>query len=173
MPAKKALILTADTFEDSELLAPMYRLLEAGYAVDVAAPAAGKVRGKHGYEVAAGLAISELTPAAAKDYALLLLPGGKAPEAVRTIPQALELAKAFDAAHKPIAAICHGPQTLVSAGIMKGRTATAYKTVQPELTEAGAKTQDKEVVVDHNLVTSRQPGDIPAFNREMMRLLGA
>lgn len=173
MSAKKALILTADTFEDSELLAPVYRLLEAGYAVDVAAPVAGKVTGKHGYEVTAALAIADLGPDAAKCYDLLLLPGGKAPGVVRAIPQALEVARAFDAAKKPIAAICHGPQTLVSAGIMKGRAATAYKTVQPELTEAGAKTQDKEVVVDKNLVTSRQPGDIPAFNREMMRLLGA
>jgi protease I len=82
-----------------------------------------------------------------------------------------ELVRYFDDQGKPIAAICHGPQILISAGIMKGRTATSYSSVQAELKEAGVETRDEEVVVDGNLITSRQPGDIPAFNQAMLERL--
>lgn len=102
---------------------------------------------------------------------LLVLPGGRAPAAVRKEKAALDIARAFFARNKPVAAICHGPQTLISAGLMQGRHATCYRTVAEELKAAGAHYEDEEVVVDGNLVTSRQPSDLPAFLREMMRLL--
>ena len=165
----KALIISADHFEDSELLVPYYRLKEAGVKVTVASLKRGTITGKQGYEVAVDKALDEVNPA---DYAILLLPGGKAPAAVRKEPKALEIARSFFALNKPVAAICHGPQILISAGLLKGRHATCYMSVADELKEAGALYEDCEVVVDGNLVTSRQPPDLPAFMRETMKLLG-
>ena len=164
----KALILSADNFEDSELLVPLYRLQEAGYAVEVAANKEGSIIGKHGYEVQVDKIFAAVNPA---EYALLILPGGKAPAAIRDLPSVQAIAQAFFAAYKPVGAICHGPQILVSAGLLSGRHATCYWTVADELRDAGAKYQDCEVVVDSRLVTSRQPGDLPAFMRELMRLV--
>lgn len=164
----KILIISADHFEDSELLVPYYRLLEQGWQVDIAAIARGRIHGKRGYEVEAGKALRDVH---ADDYAALILPGGKAPAALRKEPAALDLARAFFQAGKPVAAICHGPQILVSAGLLKGRHATCYSSVAPELQEAGALYEDREVVVDGRLVTSRQPSDLPAFMRETMKLL--
>jgi protease I len=106
-----------------------------------------------------------------EDYDILVLPGGKAPEAVRKEPAAMEICRDFFRKGKPVAAICHGPQTLITAGLLKGRHATCYRTVADELKAAGAIYEDKEVVVDGDLVTSRQPSDIPAFMRETMKLL--
>jgi len=165
----KALILSADMFEDSELLVPYYRLLEAGFTVDVASDKRDSIRGKHGYEVPVNKLISEVTAA---DYNLLLLPGGKAPAAIRNIPAVQEIARSFMTEGKPVAAICHGPQILISANVLRGRKATCYKEVMTELREAGTQYEDSEVVVDGNLVTSREPRDLPAFCREMIRLVG-
>jgi len=164
----KALILSADNFEDSELLVPLYRLQEAGYTVEVAAGKRSVIHGKHGYEVRAEISFAEVTPG---DYAVLVLPGGKAPAAIRNDPQVQEIVRHFFAQSKPVGAICHGPQTLVSAGLLSGRRATCYRSVAAELQEAGALYEDHEVVVDGMLVTSRQPGDLPAFMRELMRLV--
>jgi len=168
---KKALIITADGFEDTELLAPMYRLKEEGVQVDVAAPGRGKVKGKHGYEVQADLDVKDISLDGLDGYDLLFLPGGKAPSKLRDMEEVREIARAFDSRRKPIATLCHGPQILISAGLMKGRTATAYSEVQPELEQAGATVKDQEVVVEGNYVFSRNPNDIPAFNREMIRKL--
>lgn len=164
----RVLILSADNFEDSELLVPYYRFLEEEFVVDVASMNKGKIKGKHGYEVEVDKTLEEVDP---DGYDLLLLPGGKAPEAVRKQPAALEIARSFFSGGKPVAAICHGPQTLITAGLLKGRRATCYRSVAPEMKEAGAHYEDSEVVVDGNLVTSRQPSDIPAFMREVMKLV--
>lgn len=164
----KALIISADNFEDSELLVPYYRLLEAGHIVHVASMKDGTINGKHGYQVKVDRTLGEIR---ADDYDFLFLPGGKAPEAIRKESKALDIARHFFERNKPVAAICHGPQTLISAGLLKGRRATCYGSVAPEMKEAGAKYEDSEVVVDGNLVTSRQPEDLPAFMREMMKLL--
>lgn len=164
----KALILSADNFEDSELLVPLYRLQEAGYEVEVAAGKLGSIHGKHGYEVEAMKSFAEIDPT---EYDVLILPGGKAPAAIRNDPQVQEIACHFFENGKPVGAICHGPQTLISAGLLKGRRATCYRTVAKELEEAGALYEDVEVVVDGRLVTSRQPGDLPAFMRELMRVV--
>ncbi len=163
----RALVIIADNFEDSEFFAPYYRFLEEGFEVDVASINKGKIKGKHGYETEAGKTLLEIDPA---DYDLLLLPGGKAPEAIRKEQAALDIARHFFASGKPVAAICHGPQTLITAGLLKGKRATCYKSVATEMKEAGAIYEDSEVVVDGNLVTSRQPSDIPAFMREIMKI---
>ena len=164
----KALILSADNFEDTELLVPYYRLQEEGIEVDVASMKKGQIKGKHGYEVEVDKTLKEVDP---NDYDILILPGGKAPEAIRKEKDALEIAKDIFHKNKPVSAVCHGPQILISAGLLKGRRATCYKSVAKEMMDAGAIYEDKEVVVDGNLVTSRQPSDLPAFLRETMKLI--
>lgn len=164
----KALIISADNFEDTELLVPYYRLKEEGVHVEIASMEKGKIKGKHGYEVDVDKVLKEVKP---DDYDLLLLPGGKAPEAVRKDKYAIEIAKDFFRKKKPVSAICHGPQTLITAGLLKGRHATCYKSVATEMKEAGVLYEDKEVVVDGNLVTSRQPSDLPVFLRETMKMI--
>ena len=164
----KALIISADNFEDSELLVPYYRLKEAGIEVVLASMKTGSIRGKHDYEVTVDRLLDEINP---RDFDILILPGGKAPEKVRKEPKALEISRFFFEHKRPVAAICHGPQTLISAGLLRGRRATCYSSVVGELREAGAKYEDKEVVVDGNLVTSREPADLPAFMRETMQLI--
>lgn len=164
----KALIISADDFEDLEMLVPYYRLKEEGIQVDVASVGKGRIKGKRGYEVGVDKTLREVAP---DDYDVLILPGGKAPQVVRKQKEALEIAKSFFAKNKPVSAICHGPQTLITAGLLKGRHVTCYKSVAPEMKDAGALYEDKEVVVDGNLVTSRQPGDLPAFMRETMKMI--
>jgi len=162
----KALIISADNFEDTELLFPLYRLREEGVIVDIASIKRGKIKGKHGYEVEANMSLKEIIP---DGYSLLILPGGRAPEKLRREKEALEIARHFFRENKPVSAICHGPQILVSAGLLKGRRVTCYRSVAGEIRDAGAVYEDKEVVVDDNLVTSRQPGDLPAFMRETIK----
>lgn len=164
----KALIISADNFEDSELLFPLYRLLEEGFQVDIASVHRGELKGKHGYEVTANKDLAEIV---SDEYALLILPGGRAPEAVRKEKAALTIARHFFEKNKPVSAICHGPQTLITAGLLRGRHVTCYQSVAQEVKDAGAVYEDSEVVVDRNLVTSRQPSDLPAFMRETMKLL--
>ena len=164
----KALIISADKFEDTELLVPYYRLKEVGVEVEVASMSRGTIKGKHGYEVIVDKTLDEVNP---DNYTILVLPGGAAPALVRKEPKALDIVRSFFARNKPVAAICHGPQILISAGLLRGRRATCYKSVVDELKEAGALYEDTEVVVDGNLVTSRQPSDLPAFMRETMKLL--
>ena len=164
----KALIISADHFEDTELLVPFYRLQEEGVQVDVASISRGKIHGKHGYEVVVDKALRDVDPAA---YDLLVLPGGKAPATLRKEPSAVAIVQAFIRSGKPVAAICHGPQILITAGVMQGRQATCYHSVAEELQQSGALYEDRDVVVDGKLVTSRQAADLPAFMREMVRLL--
>jgi protease I len=164
----KALIISADNFEDTELLVPYYRLKEEGIKVDIVSMKRGKIKGKHGYEVEVDKTLKEVDP---DEYAVLILPGGKAPEVIRKEKDALKIAKNFFQKNKPVSAVCHGPQTLISADLLKGRRATCYRSVAQEMKDAGAIYEDKEVIVDGNLVTSRQPSDLPAFLRETIKLI--
>jgi protease I len=163
----KALIMIGEGFEDSEFFYPYYRLREEGIEVDVAAPQSGQVTGKHGYSFNAQITIEE---AVSNEYDVLILPGGKGPEAVRLIPQAVEIVQKICKQDKPIGAICHGGQILISADVLKDKKATCWKGIKDDLLMAGAQYTDSEVVVDGNLVTSRCPGDLPAFSRELMQL---
>lgn len=172
-PDKRAVILTADKFEDMELFYPLFRLLEAGWQVDVAAPKKEEISGEHGYSIMPEKAIDEVDP---DDYGLLVIPGGfpsGAPATVRKIQKAQDITRSFFSKNKPVASVCHGPWTLVSADVVKGRHLTSYwhDGVPEEIKKAGGIWEDKEVVVDGNLVTSRYPMDLPAFMREVMRMV--
>ena len=166
----KALFISADRYEDAELLVPYYRFLEEEIEVDIASMQKGPIKGKHGYEIDVTKTLAQVRP---DDYDILVLPGGKAPEAVRKEPKAVDIVREFFLKGKPVAAICHGPQTLITAGLLKGRHATCSRTVADELKASGAVYEDKEVVVDGNLVTSRRPSDLPAFMRETMKMIRA
>ncbi|MEN8257548.1 MAG: type 1 glutamine amidotransferase domain-containing protein [Thermodesulfobacteriota bacterium] len=161
----KALIVSGEHFEDAELLVPDRRLRQEGIAVDIASSQAGPIRGKHGSEVEA----RALTGIDAGEYDLLILPGGKAPAALRRDESLLDLVRHFMSAGKTVAAICHGPQILVAAGVLAKKRATCYRTVAKELQDAGAHYLDQSVVVDGNLITSRLPKDLPDFMGEIIR----
>ena len=170
---KKALILTADQFEDMELFYPLFRLMEAGWKVDVAAPTMKEINGEHGYPLNPSLTIDGVNP---EDYQLLIIPGGfpdGAPATVRKIKKAQQITKSFFAANKTVASICHGPWTLASSDVVKNRRLTSFwhDGVPEEIKAAGGIWEDKEVVVDGNLITSRWPMDLPAFMRETMKKL--
>jgi protease I len=164
----KALILVAEGVEDLEFFYPYYRLLEAGWKVDVAGPKGRRVAGKNGYEIEPDMSLADVKP---EGYDLLILPGGKAPETVRLNERALAVTRAMMAAGKPVAAICHGPQILISAGVLQGRKATCWKGIRDDLKAAGAEYLNAEVVVDGKLITSRCPDDLPAFCREIFKVL--
>lgn len=161
-----ALIISADHFEDVELLYPLCRLQEEDVHVDLASTRRGYIAGKHGYEVHVELAFDDVE---AEEYDLLILPGGGATAAIRDDRKVHEIVRHFFECPKTVAAICHGPQILISSGVMKGRRATCYHSVASELQKAGASYENRPVVVDDNLVTSREPADLPFFMRETMR----
>jgi protease I len=164
----KALIISFAIFEDLELLFPYYRLKEAGIEVNIASMKKSTITGIHDYRVAVDMTLDDVNP---DDYSILVLPGGKAPQAIRNESRAKEISRNFFRHNKPVGAICHGPQILISADLLKGRHATSYISVAKELKNAGAIYEDKDVVVDGNLITSRGPSDLPAFMRETMRML--
>jgi len=162
----KALIISADRFEDLELLCPRFRLLEHGIQVDVASPRGGKIEGVHGYSVEGTRSLDEVD---STTYDLLVIPGGKAPERVRLDTHALQVTRHFMEQDKVVAAICHGPQVLISARVLPGRFVTCWPGIRDDVIAAGAGYEDAEVVVDGNLITSRQPTDLPAFCREIIK----
>lgn len=162
----KILILSADGFEDLELFVPYYRFMEEGFEVDIASKKRGKIEGRHDYEIEANRTFEEVN---ANEYDMLFLPGGKAPAKLRKDEAALQIARDFMDKNKPVAAICHGPQVLISAGLVKGKKMTSWPEVAKELKEAGAVYEDREVVVDGNLVSSRKPEDLPFFLREVLK----
>ena len=169
----RALILTADKFEDMELFFPYFRLLEEGLEVDVAAPKKGQIEGEHGYGFEVEKTFDDVHP---DDYDILLIPGGSpdgAPSVVRKNSRAQVIAKSFFSSNKPVSSICHGPWLLASSGVINGKHLTSYwyDGVPEDIKKAGGIYEDKEVVVDGNLVTSRYPGDLPAFMRETMRMI--
>ena len=169
----KALILTANKFEDMELFFPYFRLLEEGVEATIAAPRKGHIEGEHGYGFEVEKTFDEVHP---DDYDLLLVPGGSpdgAPSVVRRDPRAQAIAKSFFKSDKPVSSICHGPWLLASSGLVNGRRLTSFwhDGVPEDIRKAGGIWVDEEVVVDGNLVTSRYPGDLPAFMRETMRMV--
>lgn len=172
LQGKKVAILATDGFEQSELLEPRKALDEAGAATQVVSPADKKVKGwnhkEWGNEVPVDVSLDS---AKAEEFDALLLPGGVMnPDQLRMNAKAVEFVKHFTEAGKPVAAICHGPWTLIEAGAVRGRTMTSWPSLKTDLKNAGATWVDKEVVSDKGLVTSRKPDDLPAFNREMIRL---
>jgi len=165
-------ILATDGFEESELLEPLRALREAGARVDVVAPHGGQIQGfRHDTKSQTVPVDRTLDEARTDDYDALELPGGALnADALRVNPKAQAFVRAFHQAGKPLAVICHAPWLLISAGLVSGHTLTSYHTIQDDVRNAGGQWVDQEVVCDGNWVTSRQPGDLPAFNREMIRL---
>ena len=170
LEGKKVAILVTDGFEQVEMTEPRKALEEAGAGTDLISPKEGKVKGwqhrEWGDEFRVDVKLSDANP---DDYDALVLPGGVMnPDKLRRNTQATDFVRAFFDAGKPVAAICHGPWTLIDAGVVKGREMTSYESIQMDLKNAGARWVDREVVVDDGLVTSRKPDDIPAFNRKMI-----
>jgi len=175
LQGKKVAILVTDGFEQVELLEPRKALDQAGATTKVVSPAGKKAKGWNHKEWGEEVPVdTSLDSAKAEEFDALLLPGGVMnPDHLRMNPKAVEFVKHFTDAGKPVAAICHGPWTLIEAGAVRGRTVTSWPSLKTDLKNAGATWVDKEVVSDQSLVTSRKPDDIPAFNREMIRLFGA
>ena len=165
---KKVLIITADKCDDSELFYPYFRLIEAGMTPVIASFERGEVHAKYHFTAEAELAVSEIDT---KEYDALLLPGGMAPEKLRNDENVIATVEKFNREGKPIAAICHGQQILISSGILKGRNATCYPGIKDDLKNAGALYKNEKVVVDKNLVTSRRPEDLPYFMYEILKLI--
>ncbi len=168
----KVAILVAEGFEQAELTEPKKALDEAGATTSVISPAKDEVQGWKHFEKGEKVKVDvPLEQASASEFDALLLPGGVAnPDQLRTRPEAVEFVRAFFDAGKPVAAICHGPWTLIEADVVEGRTLTSWPSLKTDLRNAGAEWVDEEVVVDSGLVTSRKPADIPAFNREMLEI---
>ena len=171
LTGRKIAILATHGFEQSELLKPQSALKAAGAETKVVSLERGTIKGWNdknwGQEVPVDLTVDEANP---DDFDGLLLPGGVMnPDHLRTNPKAVRFARAFFDAHKPIAAICHGPWLLVEAGIVKSRTLTSWPSLKTDIINAGGKWVDQEVVSEQGLITSRKPTDIPAFNRAMMK----
>jgi deglycase len=171
----KVAILVTDGFEQVELTEPRKALDQAGAQTSIVSPKEDKVRGwkfkEWGDELPVDAHLSDAKP---DEFDALLLPGGVInPDKLRMIPKAVEFVKAFFAANKPVAAICHGPWSVIEAGAARGRKIASWPSLKTDLRNAGAEWKDEEVVVDGNLVSSRNPDDIPAFNREMIKLFGS
>ena len=166
----KVAILAAEGFEQAELTEPRKALQDAGAETRVVSPAKGEVQGWKHFDKGERITVDvPLEQADAADYDALLLPGGVAnPDQLRTMAKAVQFVRAFFETGKPVAAICHGPWTLIDAGVVRGRTLTSWPSLKTDLVNAGATWVDQEVCVDHGLVSSRKPADIPAFNRKMI-----
>ncbi|AFT98348.1 DJ-1/PfpI family protein [Nocardia brasiliensis] len=179
----RILLITGDAAEDLEVMYPYQRLLEEGHEVDIAAPAVKKLQfvvhdfvdgfdtytEKPGHSWPADVAFADVDPAA---YDALVVPGGRAPEYLRNNPECQRLARHFAEAGKPIAALCHGPLILAAAGVLTGRSCSAYPALAPDIEAAGAKFVDSAAHVDENIVTGRAWPDHPAWMREFLRVLG-
>lgn len=166
----KILMISNDDFNDTEVLYPLYRFIEEGYEVTVASIDGGDIEGYNSAVIPETHKIVDLNPSPG-DYAGLYLPGGKAPSKLREDGDVLAVVKAFAEAGKPIAAICHGPQILVSAGLAKGKSMTSVKDVESEITEADGTYVDEPVVKDGQFLTSRLPGDLPVQMRSFLEMI--
>lgn len=166
---KKIATLITDLFEDVEFTEPAKALQEAGHEVVTIETKAGRqITGKKGGKVRIDLGIDEANP---EDFDALLIPGGFSPDQLRADDRFGQFAKTFVQEGKPVFAICHGPQLLIDTDLLKGVDITGYRSIRNDLKNAGANYKDEEVVVSRNIVTSRTPDDLPAFNRESLKLL--
>jgi protease I len=167
---KAAAILVEDLYQEMEVWYPAYRLREAGVRTVFLGTGKPDYKSKLGYPVAAEGDAKEARP---RDFDLVVVPGGYAPDRLRRHESVLKFVAEMDRQGKVVAAICHALWVCVSAGILRGRTVTCFSAIKDDVVNAGARYVDEEVVVDRNLVTSRTPDDLPAFMRETLKLLGA
>ena len=170
LEGKKVAILVANGFEQVEMTKPREALDEAGAETKIVSLKSGQIQGMNhadkGDKFDVDLTVNEARP---EEFDALMIPGGLLnPDALRSDEDALEFARHFFREHKPVAAICHGPQVLISADLVRGRKMTSWPAIQVDMRNAGARWVDEEVVVDNGLVSSRKPDDIPAFNQKMI-----
>jgi protease I len=172
LQGRRIAILVTDGFEQVEMTKPREALQQAGAETHLIAPHHGQVQGWNHDEKGDKFTVDKtIDSVSAKDYDALLQPGGVAsPDRLRMIPKAVQFVKDFNEQHKPMALICHGPWMLVEADIVRGKTITSWPSLKTDIRNAGGKWVDQEVVADGNIVTSRKPDDIPAFNREMLNV---
>lgn len=172
LQGQKIAVLATDGVEQVELTEPVKALREAGAEVVVIAPKSGQIQGMNHAEKGDKLPVdAELGAVRPDEFAGLVLPGGVAnPDALRVNPQAVAFVRHFIEAEKPVAAICHGPWTLIEAGGVEGRRMTSWPSLQTDLRNAGANWVDETCVRDGRLVTSRKPDDLPAFNRAVVEM---
>ncbi len=169
LTGKKIVILIDIMYQEMEVWYPYYRFKEAGATVVYAGSSAGATfTSKVGYPAKADISYDQLDPA---DFDGVIAPGGFAPDYIRRHEKAMKFVNECDAQNKLVAAICHGPWVLCSAGVLKGRRVTSFFAIKDDVVNAGGKWEDNEVVVDRNLVTSRKPNDLPAFCRESIKVL--
>ncbi len=170
LQGKKVAILTETGFEEVELTSPKQALEEAGAEVHIISPQKETVKAWDHDHWSIELKVDKnIDEAKVDDYDALMLPGGVLnPDKLRTNANAVSFVKDFVESGKPVAAICHGPQTLIETGLLQGRTLTSYPSIKTDLENAGSDWVDREVVVDNGLVTSRSPKDLPAFNKKMI-----
>jgi protease I len=165
----RVIILVEDGFEDRELIYPYYRLREAGFEVKIVGPRAdGSYRGEYGLSINADFSPKKVN---IDDCVAIVIPGGRAPDRMRTNAELVELAKSAFQKGKVVAAICHGPQLLIEADVLDGKRVTCYASVSTDVKNAGGIYEDSSVVVDGNLVTSRFPADLPNFCKAILKLL--
>ena len=172
---KRIMILATNGFEQSELMKPKANLEDAGFETTVVSLEKGEIKGwdekNWGDSVAVDKTVDEISNC--EGYDALLLPGGQMnPDILRMNERAIAIVREFGMADKPIAAICHAPWLLAEADLIKGKTVTAWPSIRTDLKNAGANVVDKEAVVDGNLITSRNPDDIPAFSKALIEMLG-
>jgi deglycase len=171
LKGKKVAILAADMFERVELEEPRKALEDAGADVEVVSIHDGEIKGFDHFDPANTVKVDKTVEEAPGDYDALMIPGGVGnPDQLRGDENAVAFVRGFHDAGKPMAVICHGPWVLVESGVVRGKRVTSWPTLQTDIRNAGGEWVDQEVVVDGNLVTSRKPDDIPAFNREMLRI---
>ncbi len=170
LTGKKIAILVADGFEVDELVRPRKALESAGADTDIVSPCRGRVKGSRDARPGRSVKVdAPLDRANPNEYDALFLPGGVVnPDTLRMDQDAVRFVRSFFEARKPVAAICHGSWTLIEAGVVRGRRMTSYRSIRTDLRNAGAEWVDEKVVVDHGMVTSRSPRDIPAFNAKMI-----
>ena len=169
LEGKRVALLVEADYQDLEVWYPKLRLTEAGAEVVTVGTVTGPdYKGKWGYPITVDTMASEVS---ADQFDAVVIPGGWAPDRLRQHTYVLDLVRGINDAGKPVAAICHAGWVLVSAGIARDKTLTSYVAIKDDLTAAGANWVDREVVVDGNLITSRTPDDLPAFCRELIRML--
>jgi len=167
--SQRVAILVEDLYQDQEVWYPYYRLLEAGIeAVFVGTGSKPEYKGKYGYPVTPHTTAGQVSAAS---FDAVIVPGGFAPDLLRRSPAVLQLVKEANQQGKPIGAICHAGWVLVSAGVLRGKTATCFSAIKDDVVNAGATFVDREVVRDGNLITSRKPDDLPAFMRTFLEAL--
>jgi protease I len=169
---KKVAILAADMFERVELEEPRKALENEGAEIEIVSIHDGEIQGFDHFDPASSVKVDKtVEQVSANDYDALMVPGGVGnPDQLRGDENAVAFVRGFHDAGKPMAVICHGPWVLVEAGVVRGRRVTSWPTLETDIRNAGGEWANEEVVVDGNLVTSRKPDDIPAFNREMLRI---